>query len=242
MIRILILAAFLFVPVSAYGQQAEVPAQATGESAAQPDTESPNIPKFLQFLFPSLRTADDDPTRTLQAPFATPEETTDEAPKLAQPEDTIPLDQPHRASADITEWVINTASDLMMFEDSDYKQKLEDTKRYFDEGGRGQYEAFLNDTKIIKVLESGKYEVRSYVSDAPLLLNEGAVSGRYRWLYEVPVMVSYLPRGSSTYKNLEPVNQSIVIRLQLGRSADAETDLRLQVERWSGKAKKMDKK
>ena len=197
---------------------------------------------LLEFLFPSLRDEGYNPSETLQAPFAEPEQATGEEAKLSQPEDAIPLDQPHRASADISEWTVNTVSDLMMFEHVDYKKKLEETKRYFDQGGRGQYDAFLNDTKIIKVLESGKYEVRSYVSDAPLLLNEGAVSGSYRWLYEVPVMVSYLPRGSSTYKNLEPVNQSIVIRLQVGRSADAETDLRLQVERWSGKARKMDKK
>lgn len=210
---------------------------------------SPAHAGILEFLFPSLRDEGYNPSETLQAPFAAPAEgeATAEGPEGAEvekkdsrPEDAVPLKQAHRASADISEWVTNAASEVMTF-DGEYKQELADSRKYFDEGGRAQYEAFLNDTKIKRVLESGKYEVRSYVSDVPLLLNEGAVKERYRWLYEVPVMVSYIPKGSNNYKNLEPVNQAVVIRLQVGRTADAETDLRLKIERWNGKAAKAEK-
>lgn len=196
---------------------------------------------WLEFFFPSLKDPGYDPYETLQAPFATPDENTGEEVKLKQPEDSIPLDKPHRADADIAAWVTTTTAEVMMFEGDDYHKDLEETKKYFDASGREQYEAFLNTTKMMKVLESGRYQIRAYVSDAPLLLNEGVVSGRYRWLYEVPIMVSYIPRGANDYKNLEPVNQNIVLRMQVGRTADAQTDLRLLIERWSGKVRKLDK-
>jgi len=196
----------------------------------------------LDFFFPSLRDVEAGPAETLKAPFADIEEGEDgDTQKQMNGSSSIPLNLPHRATADISGWVVTVVSEVMTFGD-DYSAALDATKIYYDEGGRGQYDAFLEEKKIKNVMQSNKYDVRSFVSDTPLLLNEGAVQERYRWLYEVPLSVSYMKRGVKDYKDVEPVNQNMVLRVQIGRSATAETDLGLQIERWSGKVQKIDKK
>lgn len=194
----------------------------------------------LEFFFPSLRDTTDDPSETLQAPFAE-EKKVDEGVEENPKKQNVPLKLPHRATGEITQWAVTTVSDVMTFE-KDYKEQMEASKSLFDKGGRGQYDAFLTENKIMNVVESGQYDVRSYVRDKPLLLNEGDVQGRYRWLYEVSLMTSYIPRGVKNYKEIEPVSRNMTLRIQVGRSAEADNELGLQVELWSGKAEKKRKK
>lgn len=190
---------------------------------------------LLEFLFPSLRDEGPNPSETLQAPFADHEAQND--PTKRKPENAVSLELPHRSTPIITQWVITEISNVMSFDKPDVREELAEEKAFFDAGGHAEYMAFLRDAKIADVLKSGKYMVRSYVQDSPVLLNEGAVEGRYRWLYEVPVQVSYLQHGTADYENAEPVNQDIVVRVQIGRTADAENELALRMERWTGIAR-----
>ncbi len=204
----------------------------------------------IEFLFPSLRQQDADPSTTLEAPFAEKKSAGPSRTGTAQPsqkpsslpENAIPMDQPHRNTSQITEWIINAAADALTFDKADSKTKLAGTRPYFNQTGREQYEAFLTETKLVKVLESEKYYIRSYVNDAPLLLNEGVTGGTYHWLYEVPVMVSYMTRASKGYKEgAIPLNQKMMITLQIGRSNATKDPSGLIVETWKGKVEKIDK-
>ncbi len=207
---------------------------------------------LLEFFFPSLKKAEYDPSKTMQAPFALDEKTRDQVmreqllqdpnavknppPKFALPENNIPLDQPHRHSIEIAKWLTTGLSEVMTFDRGDYSARLEGASKYFTVAGKEQYIKFLTDNNILKVLESGKYEVRSFVQEDPLLLNEGAVNGTFHWLFEVPVMVSYVERGTKNYKNVEPVNQPVVLTVQIGRTATDNQGVGVLIERFEGRA------
>lgn len=205
---------------------------------------------LLEFFFPSTRKKEYDPTYTMQAPFAVDEEARQKqieqqsdpnavrpaTPKHAMPENNTPLNQPHRDNKEISAWLTTATSEAMTFDQPDYKALLKKDEQYFNETGKTEYMKFLNDHNIIKVLESGKYDVRSFVQGQPLLLNEGAVNGVYRWLYEVPMMVSYMDRGAKSYKDLEPVNQQLTLTVQVGRIGGVMEGEAIVIERWSGKA------
>lgn len=205
---------------------------------------------LLEFFFPSTRKKEYDPTYTMQAPFAVDEETRKkqidqqadpaaarpEAPKHVMPENNTPLNQPHRDNGEISAWLTNSLSEAMTFDKADYKEMLKTDEQYFNKTGKTEYLKFLNDHNIMKVIESGKFDVRSFVQGQPLLLNEGAVNGVYRWLYEVPMMVSYMERGAKSYKDLEPVNQQLVLTVQVGRVSGVMDGTAILIERWNGKA------
>ena len=215
----------------------------------------------VDFFFPMLKDESNDPGNTLEAPFTVKTEkelaaeaakaegvakaeTEGAAPvaeevltKAVNPQNSIDMDKPHRASSVISEWIVTAVSEIMTFDDGKVGRTYKDTASHFEKRGREQYVAFLKEVKIDNVLKSGKYKIRSYVNDAPLLLNEGPVSGRYRWLYEVPLMLSYLKLDVADYKDAEPVNQQVVLRVQVGRSPDAQNDMGISIERLSGEAK-----
>ena len=230
--RLLILMLVLLMPVSLQAQEGVVdkPVAQDAETA-----EPPKVPKFLQFLFPSLRDEGLGPAETLQAPFADAAQEGGEVDSKNR--SLVPLHLPHRTTEDVSSWIMTTISESMSFDESDYRADFEQIKPLFDQGGWAQYQAFLQDKKILNVLQSGQYNVRSYVKEVPALLNDGAVSQRYRWLYDVPIMVSYLKRGARDYKDVEPVNQDIVLRVQIGRSEQAGNDMGLLVERVDGRLK-----
>jgi hypothetical protein len=98
---------------------------------------------------------------------------------------------------------------------------------------------FYRKNGLTKVLESKKYYIRSFVQETPLLLNEGTVEGRYRWLYEVPVMISYMDRNMHGYKDVQPVSQTITLKIQVGRAADQSKDI--LIESWTGKVQNIAK-
>lgn len=204
---------------------------------------------WLEFFFPSLRKKEYDPTYTMQAPFAMDDETRNKMqaeqqspgavrpaqPKHIMPENNTPLNQPHRDNKEISAWLTNVLSDAMTFDKPDYNALIKIDEQYFTEGGKAQYKQFLASTSMMKILDSGKYDVRSFVQGEPLLLNEGAVNGSYRWLYEVPMMMSYVERGAKSYKNLEPVNQQVILTVQVGRVSGVMEGTAILIERWDGK-------
>lgn len=188
---------------------------------------------MLEFFFPSLKQDVPGPEDTLRAPFATAPAAEEGEEQL--PVNAIPLTKPHRVTAEITQWVMNAAAEVMNFDADDYRTGLKATEILFDAPGRGQYVRFLQDKNITKVLASKKFQVRSYVEDTPILLNEGSLNGRYRWLYQVPVVISYLDINVTGYEGTEPLNHRAMINVQVGRSVESRDPQGILIEQWSGK-------
>ncbi|MGB0720187.1 MAG: DotI/IcmL family type IV secretion protein [Bdellovibrionales bacterium] len=197
---------------------------------------------WLEFFFPSLKDQGPDPAQTLVAPFAAQEQEGEAQEKLDHlPVNAVPLDKPHRLTHEVTDWVMQNTGFVLNFPSEDPNQDFAAIAPLFDDFGRGQFTAFLTDNNIMKVIQTRRYAVRSYVDDTPLLLNEGAVEGRYRWLYQVPVVISYMDRAIQSYRDGEAVNQKAMLQIQVGRSADAQNDDGLLFERWSGTIGELDR-
>jgi hypothetical protein len=199
-----------------------------------------------EFFFPSLRALEPDPSQTLQAPFAE-QDAQQQGPSDTQakqdPNMYVPLKLPHLTDAAVSEWVVTSVSDALTFSSEDYTADLARIKPYFDDTGYAEFTAFLQEKRIVEVLTSKQFFMRSFVQSIPLLLNEGAVAEHYRWLYEVPVMMTYMDRGMKDYKGSQPVTQRMIITLQIGRTSQPTKDAAgLRIERWSGKTQFIDKK
>lgn len=196
---------------------------------------------IVEFFFGGKKDEGPDPMQTGVAPFAyDPSKPPVSLESL--PESAVPPHLPHRSPAHLAEWITTVSSEILTFEKSDYRSEMKDRKDRFDSNGLREYVAFLQERNIIKILEDGTFQVRSFVEEPPLLLNEGVVDGRYRWLYEVPVMVSYMNKNMKTYKKADAVNQRIILKIQIGRSADGSGVDGLKVEHFSGRAEAESKK
>lgn len=183
-----------------------------------------------------------DPAKTLRAPFSYGEaETTGDGSVKINPSSNVPLQHAHTNHSVIAKWVITAVSDSLSYNVNDKKNVYEQSKGFFTEAGLGQFRSFMINNNIEKVVNSGRFNIRSVVKEEPLLLNSQSVDNRFRWLFEVPLMVSYMESENFDYKEHDPVNQHIVLTVQVGRSDDADNDLGILIETWSGKSQKIDK-
>lgn len=196
---------------------------------------------FMDFFFPSLRELEENPYDTLQAPFADHDAQSQkdlETDNETSAKTMVALDLPHRDLNSLSAWVTSNASEVLTFNAGQLDAGLEKNRPHFDVRGLEEFKAFLDKNNISKNIQSGQYNVRSFVEEKPLLLNQGKVGGRYRWLYEVPIMLSYIDSSAKDYKKTQPTNANFVINLQVGRSKDGDEVDGLLIEHWTGKSSK----
>jgi len=196
---------------------------------------------IIDFLFPSLREEEYDPTEGMIAPFAAGQDAEEREKLDSLPEGDIALSKPHRLSKDIGMWLMTAAGEAMNFDSGQAEARMSELNHFFDTAGRNQYIQFLRDQKILSVVQDGRFDVRSFVNEQPLLLNEGVVNERYRWLFRVPVVLSYMDKDMASYKGGDAkLTQKASLNIQIGRiKADDKPD-GLQIEQWSGNIKPMD--
>ena len=187
----------------------------------------------LGFFFPSLRDNEPDPGVTLQAPFI-------EKMAVVEGEEASAeiLHVPHRSPKDIGDWVLGLVSEVLTFPVGSFEKQQEFEQQFFSESGWQKYQEFIADKGIAKIAKGEQYQVLSYANQMPLLLNSGLVNGRFRWLYEVPMTVSYLGANVTDYKKAKAINKSFVLRVQVGRVAekDAIDVMAIKLENWSEKS------
>jgi hypothetical protein len=193
------------------------------------------LQKWFPAVFPYEETP--DPSKTLIAPFADPVllEKSKAIPKGVLPENATSLDKAHRSSGQIGEWVLREASGALTFPATDFDAAMNEKKLFFSDEGWAQYNTFLSSVKMPQTIKSGQYRIQSFSNEKPLLLNEGVVNGSYKWLFDVPITVSYLKSNMASYAKSEAVNQHMMLRVQVGRSPEATNSAGVLIDQWSGK-------
>ncbi len=219
----ILLAAFGLLLVPAYGHEA----QAQG---------------LLERLKPKFdgKTHDPahDPMESLRAPFAEPEKAPADGGQLLREDQNpglnMPLSQAHMQKEEISEWLVRAVPDMLIFDPNYLAEHLIYVAMIMTPQGWDGYKKFLQASKIPEYLLYYNLEMHVFVEENPKLLNEGVIQDRYRWLYEIPVTMTFLPVGVSYEEAKNPPNRRIVIRTQLTRSPNSPNGMAM--ETWDVKS------
>lgn len=194
---------------------------------------------FSDFFSVFARKNEDDPALTGLAPFADPgaRPTTPLESANSLPINKASLDKPHRSGRDLEEWVAKVLSEILSFDSVNYDSYVQQIlPRAFAPSGLGEFQNWVNSTGIITALNANGMQLNGFVTETPFLLNEGSVNGRYRWLYEVSLMLSFVPRGTTSYtSDLAVDTRKLIITVQLGRSTSSTTEHQVLIETWAVK-------
>lgn len=144
------------------------------------------------------------------------------APKLeyAPPKDAqsaVDMDQAHRQPGQMTEWVSKAVADALDFDPLTFEAHLKEQSIVLTPYALESLRTFMAKDNLLAALQSNDLVMRAFVTDASRVLNQGAIQGRFRWLLETPVTISFMPRGISDYTNIKPKSQRINVRTQVGR-------------------------
>lgn len=186
---------------------------------------------FWQYLFPYHVPQDEViyPEQTLEAPFPVmpAEDMKDPDNKLLSlyegeaeenTQDIIGLDKPHRSLEEIRAWLGRAMAEILTMNADDYEDHLTLLKTGMNEAALTDFSSFIQSSRTLDTLRTNNMRMVGVVDAPPLLLNEGVIGGRYRWLMEMPVTLSFIPKGLQEYgRKSDFVNQAVLVTVQIGR-------------------------
>lgn len=115
-----------------------------------------------------------------------------------------------------------------------YDENVEAMRKYFVPAAYAQYEQFLKSAGFEAMILTQNMQSGIYPEQDPLELTNGVYDGVYKWVFEVPVMISFIPRSAQTYRNNETrsINRRFLLRVQFARVDDPQEPGAVKIEIW----------
>lgn len=137
----------------------------------------------------------------------------------------VPLNQPNLSGPALMSWVAQAATEVMTFGFNDYRRRLQEASRNFTRSGWESFTEAMERARIIETVEANQQVVSAAPEAAPILVSEGVVNGRYQWVIEMPLRVSY-QSGNRVQSN------SLLVTLVVVRVPRLESPNGVGIEQW----------
>ena len=103
----------------------------------------------------------------------------------------VALNQPNLSTPALMSWVAQSATEVMTFGFNDYRRRLQESSRNFTRRGWESFTQALERSRIIEGVEANQQVITAVPAGAPILQSEGLVAGRYQWVVQLPLTLSY---------------------------------------------------
>lgn len=137
----------------------------------------------------------------------------------------VALNEPNLSTPALMSWVAQAATEVMTFGFNDYRRRLQEASRNFTRRGWESFTSALQRSRIIEMVETNQQVVTAAPQGAPVLQSEGVVAGRYQWVVQVPLVVTY-QSGNRTK------NDNLLISVVIVRVPRLETPNGVGIEQW----------
>ncbi len=107
-----------------------------------------------------------------------------------------PLNVPQVPPQAVADWAVSTAVDTLSFGFTDWRQTLTRVRDRYSSRAYTQMVSSL--TRTLRVIRRHKLEMLVTPTAAAEVVKTGVVDGRYAWLIQFPVLLSFEPRGVVT--------------------------------------------
>ena len=140
----------------------------------------------------------------------------------------------HLGSREVAMKLSETVAEVMTFNKSDYRSVVSQSQKYFTADGYAQYTQFVTNSGFENLLAAQDLQSGVLMDGNPVELGRGVYGGAFKWMFEMPLTVSLIPRASETYRNQEtrPQNRSFVLRVQYARVNDPQDPNAVKIELW----------
>jgi intracellular multiplication protein IcmL len=137
----------------------------------------------------------------------------------------IALTEPNLSTPALMSWVAQASTEVMTFGFNDYRRRLQEASRNFTRRGWESFTQALQKSRIIESVEANQQVVTSAPQGAPILEREGVVGGRYQWVIQIPMILSY-QSGAKTRSD------SLLVTLTVVRLPRLESPNGVGIEQW----------
>jgi len=137
----------------------------------------------------------------------------------------VALNEPNLSTPALMSWTAQAATEVMTFGFHDYRRRLQEASRNFTRVGWASFTNALEKSRIIEMVEANQQVVTAAPRSAPIIISEGLVGGRYQWMVELPIVVSYQAGSQSRADNL-------LLTLMIVRVPKLESPNGVGIEQW----------
>lgn len=142
----------------------------------------------------------------------------------------VALSEPNLSTPALMSWVAQAATEVMTFGFNDYRRRLQEASRNFTKRGWASFTEALQRSRIIESVEASQQVVTAAPSGAPVLQSEGMVAGRYQWIIQLPLVVTYQSGAKTRTDNL-------LLTLVVVRVPRLESPNGVGIEQWIAAAR-----
>lgn len=136
-----------------------------------------------------------------------------------------PLNEPNLSAPALMSWVAQSSTEVMTFGFNDYRRRLQEASRNFTRRGWESFSSALQRARIIETVEANQQVVTATPTGAPVIQSEGIVQGRYQWVVQVPLALTYQSGARTRTDNL-------LVTLVIVRVPRLESPNGVGIEQW----------
>lgn len=137
----------------------------------------------------------------------------------------VALSEPNLSTPALMSWVAQSTTEVMTFGFNDYRRRLQESSRNFTPKGWESFTQALQRSRIIEMVETNQQVVTAAPQGAPVLESEGIVQGRYQWVVQLPMILTY-QSGSKTRAD------NLLVTLVVVRVSRLESASGVGIEQW----------
>jgi intracellular multiplication protein IcmL len=102
----------------------------------------------------------------------------------------VPVESPNMSVDDVANWVVEAVETSYTYNFMNYPAQLQNAQKYFTDFGWLKYMDGLRLSNNLLAVKDRKMILIAKVVDKPKLLNQGGLSGKYGYRFEMPVLVT----------------------------------------------------
>ena len=137
----------------------------------------------------------------------------------------VPLSQPNLSPPALMSWVAQATTEVMTFGFNDYRRRLQESSRNFTKRGWESFTQALQRSRIIEMVEANQQIITAAPKGAPILQSEGVVAGRYQWVVEIPLVLTYRSGAKTS-------NTGLLVTVIIVRVPRLESPNGIGIEQW----------
>ncbi len=103
----------------------------------------------------------------------------------------VSLPYPNMGRSAVSDWVSGAVSQIMTFGFNDIDQRFGVSQHLFTPSGWESFRKALIASGLIKNIMSTQQIITSVPQSVPVLKKEGLIDGRYSWVFDVPLLMTF---------------------------------------------------
>jgi len=141
------------------------------------------------------------------------------------------LSNPNRSTEEIMSWTRDMTTNALTFEPDELNTKIAALKANFSNPGWADYGVYMKDSRFMEMVGQKRYNASTIVDGDMVLKASGPMAGAYRWVVEVPLLVTFHEVNRAGVA-MPVTSGNFRLKIQIGRVDKEEGKDGMKIDSW----------